>query len=57
MVFEIASITKEFTAAAILLLQDRGKLSVEDEVTKYPPEYPTWTTWLSGPKPCRAGSC
>jgi D-alanyl-D-alanine carboxypeptidase len=40
MVFEIASITKEFTAAAILLLQDRGKLSVEDEVTKYLPDYP-----------------
>lgn len=41
MVFEIASITKEFTAAAILLLQDRGKLSVEDDVTKYLPDYPT----------------
>lgn len=41
MVFEIASITKEFTAAAILLLEERGKLSVEDEVTKYLPDYPT----------------
>jgi D-alanyl-D-alanine carboxypeptidase len=41
MVFEIASVTKQFTAAAILLLQERGKLSVNDEVTKYLPDYPT----------------
>jgi CubicO group peptidase (beta-lactamase class C family) len=41
MVFEIASVTKQFTAAAILLLQERGKLSVNDEITKYLPEYPT----------------
>ncbi len=41
MVFEIASVTKQFTAAAILLLQERGKLSVNDEITKYLPDYPT----------------
>ncbi|HEX7180349.1 MAG TPA: serine hydrolase [Thermoanaerobaculia bacterium] len=41
MVFDIASVTKQFTAAAILMLQERGKLSVEDEVTKYLPDYPT----------------
>ena len=41
MVFELGSITKQFTAAAILLLQERGKLSVSDEVTKYLPDYPT----------------
>jgi CubicO group peptidase (beta-lactamase class C family) len=41
MVFEIGSITKQFTAAAILLLQERGKLSVDDEVTKYLPDFPT----------------
>jgi D-alanyl-D-alanine carboxypeptidase len=41
MVFEIASVTKQFTAAAILLLQERGKLSVDDEITKYLPDYPT----------------
>ena len=41
MVFGIGSITKQFTAAAILLLQERGKLSVDDEVTKYLPDYPT----------------
>lgn len=40
-VFEIGSITKQFTATAILMLQERGKLSVDDEVTKYLPDYPT----------------
>lgn len=41
MVFEIGSVTKQFTAAAILRLQEQGKLRVEDEVTKYLPDYPT----------------
>jgi CubicO group peptidase (beta-lactamase class C family) len=33
--FRLASITKQFTAAAVLLLQERGKLSVQDSVCKY----------------------
>ncbi|HEX4959945.1 MAG TPA: serine hydrolase [Thermoanaerobaculia bacterium] len=41
MVFEIGSITKQFTAASILLLQERGRLRVEDEITKYLPDFPT----------------
>jgi CubicO group peptidase (beta-lactamase class C family) len=41
MVFEIGSITKQFTAASILLLQERGKLSVDDDITRYLPDYPT----------------
>ncbi|MFL6233422.1 MAG: serine hydrolase, partial [Thermoanaerobaculia bacterium] len=41
MVFEIASLTKQFTGAAVLLLQERGKLSVSDDITKYLPDYPT----------------
>ena len=40
-VFEIGSITKQFTAVAILMLEEQGKLSVNDEMTKYIPEYPT----------------
>src|ERR1700722_1711836 len=38
--FEIASLSKQFTAAAILQLADRGKLNVEDPVGKYYPESP-----------------
>jgi D-alanyl-D-alanine carboxypeptidase len=34
-VFEIGSVTKQFTAAAILLLAQEGKLSVEDPISKY----------------------
>ena len=33
--FRLGSLTKQFTAAAILLLQERGKLSVQDSVCKY----------------------
>jgi D-alanyl-D-alanine carboxypeptidase len=35
--YPIASISKQFTAAAILLLQDEGKLSLHDPVAKYVP--------------------
>jgi len=37
-VFEVASISKQFTAFSILLLADEGKLSIDDEITKYLPE-------------------
>jgi len=40
MVFPITSLTKQFTAAAILLLEERGELSVDDEITRYFPGYP-----------------
>ena len=33
--FRLGSVTKQFTAAAIMLLQERGKLSVNDPVCKY----------------------
>lgn len=40
-VYEIGSVTKQFTAAAILQLRDQGRLSLDDELTKYLPDYPT----------------
>ncbi|MGZ5247077.1 MAG: serine hydrolase [Flavitalea sp.] len=40
-VFRIASITKQFTAIAILQLMEQGKLSLQDEITRFIPEYPT----------------
>lgn len=39
-VFQIASLTKQFTAAAILQLQERGKLKVGDPVCKYVDDCP-----------------
>lgn len=41
MVFEVGSVTKQFTAAAILMLQEQRKLRIEDEITKVLPDYPT----------------
>jgi CubicO group peptidase (beta-lactamase class C family) len=38
--FRIGSITKQFTAAAILRLQEQGKLSVRDPLSKFIPDYP-----------------
>jgi len=38
--FRIGSITKQFTAAAILKLQEQGKLKVEDSLAKYYPDWP-----------------
>jgi CubicO group peptidase (beta-lactamase class C family) len=40
-IYEIGSVTKQFTAAAVLLLQEQGKLSLDDELTKHLPDYPT----------------
>lgn len=39
-VFHIASISKQVTAFAILLLEEEGKLSLDDDVRKYLPEVP-----------------
>lgn len=39
-VFRVGSITKEFTAAAILLLAERGELSIDDSLAKYVPGFP-----------------
>jgi CubicO group peptidase (beta-lactamase class C family) len=38
-VFHIASISKQFTAMSILLLVQRGRLSLDDEVRKHIPEW------------------
>jgi CubicO group peptidase (beta-lactamase class C family) len=39
--FEIGSITKQFTAVAILQLRDSGKLSLDDPITKWLPDFDT----------------
>ena len=40
-IYEIGSVTKQFTAAAILLLAEQGKLSLTDDITKHFPNYNT----------------
>ncbi|MFZ1452417.1 MAG: serine hydrolase domain-containing protein [Ferruginibacter sp.] len=39
-VFELASVSKQFTATAILLLKDKGKLKLTDSLRQYFPELP-----------------
>lgn len=38
--YRIGSVTKQFTSAAIMQLAGQGKLSVDDKLTKYFPDYP-----------------
>jgi CubicO group peptidase (beta-lactamase class C family) len=38
--FHIASVSKPFTAAAILQLQEQGRLRVSDKVSRYVPDFP-----------------
>jgi len=39
--FVIGSVTKQFTAVAVLRLRDEGKLSLEDDITKWLPDFDT----------------
>jgi CubicO group peptidase (beta-lactamase class C family) len=41
-VFESGSVAKQFTAAAVVLLQQDGKLNIDDPVRKYIPEFPEY---------------
>ena len=41
-IFHVASVSKQFTAMALLLLERDGKLSIEDDVHKYLPELPDY---------------
>jgi CubicO group peptidase (beta-lactamase class C family) len=43
-VFEPGSVTKQFTAASVLLLAQEGKLSLDDPVKRYLPELPDYGT-------------
>ncbi len=40
-VFRIGSVTKQFTSAAVMQLVEQGKVSLDDDITKYIPRYPT----------------
>jgi len=41
-VFHVASMSKQFTAASVLMLAQEGKLSLDDEAIKYVPELPNF---------------
>lgn len=40
--YRLASVTKQFTAMCILILADRGRLSLEDRITRFFPDYPAY---------------
>src|SRR5437660_7657780 len=46
-IFEAGSVSKQFTAAAVLLLARDGKLSLDDPVRKYIPEVPDYDAPLT----------
>ncbi|MCG8410866.1 MAG: beta-lactamase family protein [Bacteroidales bacterium] len=39
-IFQLASVSKQFTAMAIMILKEQNRLSYDDTVTKYIPEFP-----------------
>jgi len=46
-IFEAGSVSKQFTAASVLLLAREGKLSIDDPVRKYVPELPDYGSPLT----------
>jgi CubicO group peptidase (beta-lactamase class C family) len=40
-ILPLGSVTKQFTAAAILQLRDQGKLGVDDDITRWLPDFET----------------
>src|SRR5690242_9016954 len=41
-VMDVGSVSKQFTAMSILLLEEKGKLKTSDDINKYVPEIPTF---------------
>jgi CubicO group peptidase (beta-lactamase class C family) len=46
-IFHVASVSKQFTAAAILLLERDGKLSLDDDIRRHLPEIPDYGTSIT----------
>ena len=55
-IFEAGSVSKQFTAAAILLLVRDGKLSLDDPVRKYVPELPVYAAGSGDAAPQALGA-
>ena len=45
--FLLGSVTKQFTAMSILILKDRGKLRLEDSLSKFCPEFPAYASSIT----------
>lgn len=43
-IFHVASVSKQFTAMAITMLEAQGRLSVDDDIRKYLPDMPDFGT-------------
>jgi len=43
-VFYVGSVSKQFVTMCVLLLEEEGKLSLDDNITKYLPEFPDYGT-------------
>jgi CubicO group peptidase (beta-lactamase class C family) len=50
-VFRIASMSKSFTASAVMLLRDAGALALDDPAAGYLPELAGWTSGAAGAAP------
>src|SRR5712671_5082252 len=46
-VFHVASVSKQFTAMAVVLLELDGKLSFDDDIHKYLPELPDYSSRIT----------
>jgi CubicO group peptidase (beta-lactamase class C family) len=49
-IFHVASVSKQFTAAAILLLAHDGKLTLDDDIRKHVPELPDFGKRITVPR-------
>lgn len=45
--FHIGSIAKEFNAVAIMMMKEKGKLSLDDKIAKFLPNLPAWAQKVS----------
>jgi len=45
--FDIASISKQFVAFSILMLEEQGKLTLDDDIRTYLPEFPDYGTTIT----------